>query len=95
MTNLNGKIIRDALYLPAANCCNAHIVQSNYSVKLVDITPEEFERLGREVPVKFWEPGYYRFDVEAQLETEREYQHQLHQEQLEDEADFLAMTGRM
>ena len=33
--------------------------------------------------------------VEAQIESEREYQHQLHQEQLEDEADFLAMTGRM
>ena len=89
------QITQYALNLPAANVCSAYIVQANFSIKEIAITPDEFRRLGRELPVTYQEPGYISFDVEAQIESEREYQHQLHQEQLEDEADFLAMTGRM
>ena len=52
-------------------------------------------QLGRERPVTYWEPGYYRFDVEAQIETERDYQHQRTLDEIASMDDELAGTGRM
>ena len=89
------QITQYALNLPAANVCSAYIVQANFSIKEVEITPFEFEQLRRDLPVTYSEPGYISFDVEAQLEAEREYQHRLNQEALDEQDDFLAMTGRM
>ena len=88
-------ITQYALNLPAANVCSAYIVQANFSIKEVEITPDEFRRLGRELPVTYSEPGYISFDVEAQIEAEREYQHQRTLDEIASMDDELAATGRM
>ena len=89
------QITQYALNLPAANVCSAYIVQANFSIKEVEITPFEFEQLRRDLPVTYQEPGYISFDVEAQLEAEREYQHQRTMDELASMDDELAGTGRM
>ena len=89
------QITQYALNLPAANVCSAYIVQANFSIKEVEITPDEFRRLGRELPVTYSETGYISFDVEAQLEAEREYQHRRTMDELASMDDELAGTGRM
>jgi len=89
------QITQYALNLPSANVCSAYIVQANFSIKEVEITPFEFEQLRRELPVTYQEPGYISFDVEAQLEAEREYQHQRTLDEIASMDDELAATGRM
>ena len=89
------QITQYALNLPSANVCSAYVVQANFSIKEIAITPDEFRRLGRELPVTYQEPGYISFDVEAQLEAEREYQHQRTLDEIASMADELAGTGRM
>jgi hypothetical protein len=89
------QITQYALNLPAANVCSAYIVQANFAIKEVEITPFEFEQLRRDLPVTYSEPGYISFDVEAQLEAEREYQHQCTLDEIASMNDELAGTGRM